>query len=644
MECNSGRMLNKSIAYRLSIYVSLAVIFVFLIFIVIAYFFNIRILRENIENQAMALAYKAVNSGEKQLVTTREVTTEMAADMVLLKDGLELERIVRNVMGKHQFLNAVHIRLDSAQLAPDNLYYFIFRDNDSLIFNRGNSAFCTCIKERNIFQEAEINEKPGWTSIFNCERNNSDVVSFYAPIKKYDNQGNSSIVGSVITELKLNEINDSINQLRPGKSGYAVLVSKDGTYLSHPDKQKILNQNILQFSKKEYKGTPDKIKEVLEKGGTGSVIGYPKYLDYAKCWIYYTQIKETGWMLIFVVPYDELFVSFYLLILRMLFFSVIGVLVIFLLVTYITNKQIQPLNAVTTQLKKFSSVSGELELNTSNEVELVSASLDYLRDWYDRFKINRHEEEKLNTQRIRDLKEASEIQMGLINVDFKEITNKNDIDIYAIYKPMRIVSGDLYDFFMIDNENLYFSIGDVSGKGVSAAFFMSVAQTLLKNNARFNSPSKIAFNTNNDLFTNNQHQFYLTLFAGILNIKTGLLKFCNAAHTASMILGQKGEIKDLNQIHGMPLGLYANRDFAEDSIQLFPEDSIVLFSDGVTEQQNIDKVHYGIERFSDCLRKNRGLTAKEIIHEVEKDLQIFSADTTQSDDITLMIIKYLPEK
>jgi len=235
--------------------------------------------------------------------------------------------------------------------------------------------------------------------------------------------------------------------------------------------------------------------------------------------------------------------------------------------------------------------------------------------------------------------EASEIQMSLINTDFKTFNSGNKVKLFATYHPARIVSGDLYDFILQNDENLYFTIGDVSGKGLSAAFYMSVAQTLLKSNSRFNLPGKIVTNANNELYTNNQHQFFLTLFAGVLNVKTGVLLYCNAAHTASLIVTTSGEITELTQTHGMPLGLYPNRIYSHSEALLNPGDSIVLYSDGVTEMQNEDKIHFGNERLHNVLRKNASSDPESFISEIENSLADFRGIAKQSDDVTIMVIK-----
>jgi len=444
--------------------------------------------------------------------------------------------------------------------------------------------------------------------------------------------------------LSLSELNDSINSLKIGNSDYAFLVAKDGTYLTHPDNKLIQNKNLFNLSDKEYKSTKEDIDDLLNSGLSGSVIAHPEYLDYKKCWIYYTPVKETGWMLIFVVPYDELFVPLYLLILRMLFFSVLGILVIFFIVTYISNKLILPLTDVTTQLKEFSSTTGDFVMNTRNEVELVSGSLNYLQSWYEKFKITQHHEEELSSQRKKDLIEASEIQMSLINTDFSAFENRKDIDLFAVYKPARIVSGDLFDFFFLDSDNLFFTIGDVSGKGISAAFYMSVAQTLIKSNSKYETPDKIVTAVNNELFTVNQHQFFLTLFCGVLNIKTGVLKYCNAAHTSTLLLKMNGELTDLEQSHGMPLGLYPKREYAESSVKLKPGDSLILFSDGVIELQNPENQHFGNDRFSQILHEFATLKPKLLIEEVDKKLVEFQGNMNTADDITLMVFQFKNKK
>lgn len=637
-------MLNKSIAYRLSIYISIAVIGVFMAFILFAYFFNTSIVKSNIENKAVGLGLQVLMLGEKQLVSTKEITSNISEQVVYYAQKNDVDLLISNVMAKYHYLNAIRINIDSG--VPDiRLHnYFYYRDADTVAFEKDNHMIYHCKHEKSIFEGMQEINYPGWTDIFKCEKTNREVVAYYAPVKIKTSDNELISVGSIFTELSLSDLNDTINSLKIGKTGYAFLVSKDGTYLTHPNRDLILKKNLFTIDKREYNTNSAEIKELLAKGEEGSVVAYPEFLNYKKSWVHFSLVKETDWILFFVVPYDELFISLYLLVLRMLFFSVLGILAIFFIITYITNKLIQPLSNVTSQLKKFSSTNGDMELNTKNEVELVSGSLDYLKSWFEKFKNVQYQEEILSTQRKQDLLEASEIQMSLINTDFSFFSDRKDIDLYAVYKPARIVSGDLYDFFFLDEEHLFFSIGDVSGKGLSAAFFMSVAQTLLKSNSRLLKPGKIVTNANNELYTANQHQFFLTLFCGILNVKTGVLNYCNAAHTLTMILSLNGELHELDYSHGMPLGLHPGRNYEESSIKLKRGDSIVLFSDGVTELQNENEKRYGNDRFLNTLKPLAALKPKEMINEIEKDLELFKGKMKQVDDITIMVLKFNSKK
>ncbi len=640
-------MLNKSIAYRLSIYISIAVVGVFLAFIIIAFYFNSEILKNNIINKATTVGTQVLMLAEKQLVSTREITSNISEQVVYFAQHDDTEYFIKKLISKYPFINAVHINIDS--IVPNINYhnYYFLSEEDSMYFQEGNQFIYHCEHEKRIFDWAISNEVPTWTESFVCKINNKQIVSYYSPIQIQGNDNKLITVGSVISELSLLQLNDSIKNLKIGSKSqfnYAFIVAQDGTYLTHPNKDFILNRNLyalpINVSSLDSLG----VFKLLNSGISGTTIAYPEQLNYKKCWVYYTPIIETNWTLMFVIPYDELFVPLYLLVLRMLFFAVLGILVIFFIVTYITNKLILPLSNVTTQLRTFSSSTGELEINTRNEVELVSKSLDFLKSWYEKFESEHRQEEVLNSQRTLDLMEASEIQMSLINTDFTIFKERKDIDLFAIYKPARIVSGDLFDFVFLDKDNLFFTIGDVSGKGLSAAFFMSVAQTILKSNARLKTPGIIVEKVNNELYTVNQHQFFLTLFCGVLNLKTGALIYCNAAHTSTLILSSNGEITELEQSHGMPLGLYPNRTYEESKIKLKPGDTIILYSDGVTEQQGTDNQNFGIERLFHVLNKSAFMNPEEIINEVNDNLDLFKGEIKQTDDITLMVMKYKNKK
>ncbi|MEZ5106278.1 MAG: SpoIIE family protein phosphatase [Draconibacterium sp.] len=643
-------MINKSIAYHLSVYISLAVISVFITFIVATFIYSSKLINNNIETTGISKSSQIMKNVERQVVSTEEVCKNMSDQALYYAKNNDVHLLMSSLMKKYSYLNAIHINIDHD--IPDvNFHnYFIFREKDSLLFEYGNDRIYHCMSENSFFEKVIEKNTTGWTEAFSCDRNNNVTVSYCFPIYLIKEEADSTICGSVICELSLFSLNDTINKYKINDRGYAFLVSDDGTYLTHPQKGWVLNKNLYDAPQKTFVNnrqklaTADILKNILLNKLSGTTFVYSPYLDNEKCWVHYTPIIETGWTLIILIPQKEMYNPLYLLVLRLLFFSVLGILVIFYIVTYISNRLIQPLSNVTTQLKEFSNFSGESELNTLNEVKIVSESLDYLHTWYEKFKLDRSQEEKLNFQRKQDLNEASEIQMSLINTDFSIFDKRDDVSLFASYKPARIVSGDLYDFMFLDEDHLLFTIGDVSGKGISAAFFMSVAQTIIKSQAKLKKPGEIVRRVNNELFTANHHQFFLTLFLGVLNLKTETLVYCNAAHTSTIILKKDFEIIELGISHGLPLGIYSDKRYSESIVNLDAGDTIVVYTDGVTELQNEKKEAYGIERLRTCLISLHDVEPENLVERITQNLNAFSGNCKQVDDITIMAIKYKDKK
>ena len=142
----------------------------------------------------------------------------------------------------------------------------------------------------------------------------------------------------------------------------------------------------------------------------------------------------------------------------------------------------------------------------------------------------------------KDMKSAKEIQFNIVPNEYPAFPDRKEIDLYAVLNPAQIIGGDLYDYFFIDNDHLLFTIGDVSGKGIPASLFMAVAHTLIKGNANVLSSKHIVEQINKKLSHRNSNQHFLTLFLGILDVKNGILDYCNAAHNYPYLLRSNGKI------------------------------------------------------------------------------------------------------
>jgi len=240
-----------------------------------------------------------------------------------------------------------------------------------------------------------------------------------------------------------------------------------------------------------------------------------------------------------------------------------------------------------------------------------------------------------------DLNVAREIQLGILPKVFPPFPNRRDFDIYATMTAAKEVGGDFFDFFMINNDSLGFVIGDVSGKGIPAAIFMAVSRTLIRaTGLKGISAGECMEYVNNLLCNESVSSMFVTVFYGILNTKTGVLEYANAGHNPPYLLRNNNQIEKLESAGDIVLGCFDGMKFSSRKVQLNQNDGILLYTDGVTEAFNKEEEEYGDERLEKLLPSLQPLAVSEIVAGVSEDVNLFVQGFEQSDDITLLALKY----
>ena len=241
-----------------------------------------------------------------------------------------------------------------------------------------------------------------------------------------------------------------------------------------------------------------------------------------------------------------------------------------------------------------------------------------------------------------ELEVARKIQAAIIPQKFPPFPERNEFEIHASMTAAKKVGGDFYDFFLIDDNHLGFAVGDVSGKGIPAAIFMAVSRALLKATAmRGPAPDECLLQVNKMLQAENTTQMFVTVFYGILNISTGEVVFSNGGHNPPVYVSGSGRVEWLDITGNFVLGAFSGTEFKTKTIQLQPGESLVLYTDGVTEANNLQGQQFTDERLRDCLQIINGHTADAIVQTVVTDVKKFTGDAPQSDDITVLALKYL---
>ncbi len=245
----------------------------------------------------------------------------------------------------------------------------------------------------------------------------------------------------------------------------------------------------------------------------------------------------------------------------------------------------------------------------------------------------------------RDLHIASGIQMGMLPKNFPTRADRDDVQLYASLTPAKEVGGDLFDFYFRD-EKLFFCIGDVSGKGVPASLFMAVTRSIFRTvSAHESMPDSIVATMNETIADMNETNMFVTLFVGVLDLPTGLLRYCNAGHDAPLLVG--AGVGELPCDPNIPVGFMPSWQYTLQEAEIYTGTTIFLFTDGLTEAEDATHAQFQMERITEVATQalsRQQQEPRQLIDLMTDAVHQFVADAEQSDDLTMMGIQYIKNK
>ncbi|HBQ60133.1 MAG TPA: fused response regulator/phosphatase [Balneolaceae bacterium] len=240
-----------------------------------------------------------------------------------------------------------------------------------------------------------------------------------------------------------------------------------------------------------------------------------------------------------------------------------------------------------------------------------------------------------------DLETAARIQKKMLPQQFPPFPDRTDFSIYAEMHTAKQVGGDLYDFFLLDEDRLGFVIGDVSGKGVPASLYMAVSRTMIKAIAsQIDDPGRCLQTVNEMLIPESDLTTFVTVFYGVLNTKTGQVRYCNGGHNLPYVIRKDGMIEELENTNGLLLGKIDEIEFETKELTLQPEEKVLMFTDGVTEATNEIGDMFEEPRLEKLLQKHAKDDTSKLVRNVIVDVLKFMNKADQSDDITVMSVGY----
>ena len=315
-------------------------------------------------------------------------------------------------------------------------------------------------------------------------------------------------------------------------------------------------------------------------------------------------------------------------------------------VNYLYRSMVSPINLIAEEASRFvkeeNQISEKLsKVKTGDEIQTLSETLYQMEhdinQYIDNLTKVTAEKERIGAE----LNVATQIQADMLPSIFPAFPDREEFDIYATMDPAKEVGGDLYDFFLVDPDHLAMVVGDVSGKGVPAALFMVIAKTLIKNQAQMGkSPKEILESVNDQLCENNEADMFVTVWLGILDIRSGRIIAASAGHEYPLVRRGGAAFEFLEDPHGLPLGVMPGMPHENYEISLAHGDSIFIYSDGAPDSANSQEEQFGGERLKAVANEAANAAPTEILHHVKQEIDRFVGDAAQFDDITLLCMRY----
>ena len=479
--------------------------------------------------------------------------------------------------------------------------------------------------------------KPYWSEPY-FDEGGADMVMTTYSLPLYDDDGNMYAVFTA--DISLEWFADKVNNIKPYANSYNYMIGRGGAFLVSDRKEAILNESF--FAEPLAEGD----KNMMEIGHqmVNGERGMAKFgRDGKNYYLFFAPVKATGWSVSVICRHDDVFAGVDSLRNRVLAILVLGLL-------FLTGFCYLTIRRLTDPMVRFASSANEIAKGNFNVGLPVIKSKDEMKTLHDSFRkmqislvdyIDKLKKTTASKERIEsELRIARNIQMGMVPKIFPPFPEREDVDLYAKLIPAKEVGGDLYDFF-IEDDKLYFIVGDVSGKGVPASLVMAVTCRLFRTiAAHFHMPADIMMALNATLAENNESNMFCTAFLGVLDLKTGNLQYCNAGHNAPVIIESTGEVKFMEVVPNLPFGLFGDFPYEGQECDLVQGMSLLLYTDGVTEAENKEKSLYSDERLLDLLSKQHCQMPYTMVDVLLDNVNKHVNGAEQSDDITIMSIYY----
>ena len=425
-----------------------------------------------------------------------------------------------------------------------------------------------------------------WSEPYYDEGGGEMVMTTYS-VPVTDNKGR--VAGVLTADVSLDWLTDQVGSIEGYPGAYSVMASGTGHLMVCPAPALVMNYTIQELAADMGDDAAVETAQAMLSGEKGSRLIRDKG---KKEYVFYAPIERAGWSMAIIVPNKEIYAD----VLKNGLFVILLQLIGIALMGYILYAAIRNQKRLVDVSEKKSRIESELQI-------------------------------------------ARNIQMAMLPKTFPHYPESKDIDMAGEIVPAKEVGGDLYDFF-IREDKLYFCIGDVSGKGVPASLVMAVTRSLFRSvSAHETSPLRIVTLMNDSMSETNENNMFVTFFLGVLDLTTGHLRYCNAGHNAPVRMG-KELAEPLDVVPNLPLGIMNGMRYKEQETDLASGEGLFLYTDGLTEAENVDHVLFGTEKMLEAVYRNGGEKAGNQLKSMATEVKAHIHGCEPSDDLTMLVVRF----
>jgi sigma-B regulation protein RsbU (phosphoserine phosphatase) len=630
-------MKNKNISYTLSIYFLIAETILSVIIILIGYNYFRHSAFESYRYRLQYDVQDVLGDVQNSMDQAVRFTDNLASDY---KEGLPLKNPKRYL--EMAFKLQTNMLAFAVVTNPQSIHshrkpdFFLKKSSGFIKADTGRFSTHIAVTDRWLKSMLDA-AKPEWSAPYFDAPLGSRLITYARPLD-FEQDGHM-LHATFFCSVSLDQDLLKLKHQKMIKSGFSILLNEKNLIVYHPDSTRTGKDvsSILNC----FGGTQFDIGTVLKDRIAGSEVIRPICMRNKKTIAIYWPVKSSNWFIISLIP-ESLFMSelkqitLALVLLILLIGSITAAVMI-----YLSIRLVSPISVLADDSRKIVEDAGFDPVPHLNDLEVLSDSIEKMKESLSSYRKNTLQSSLDKKEMEKELNLAKDIEMSMVPTKFPLFPDREDFDCFGRLIPAKIVGGDLFDIFLLDENQLFVSICDTMGKGIPAAMFSVMTRTFIRSIANpITRLGKMMEVLNDGLSLGHESDMFATVLLGKLNLTTGEFIYCNAGHPHPFILRNNHLEEVLTQSHGIPVGVRSNLVFSQDSVFLAKGESLITYTDGVTEEYNETGEFFGTERLISIIKPLGELSAQNIVNKTLDVLERFRGSAEVHDDTTLVALKF----